>query len=401
MSLEHVLIDTPSGLANLLSKIKNEKMVALDTEFIRETTFYPILELIQVATLHEAWLIDYQAFESRSCPEFEAFKDFMQSPSCLKILHAAQGDQECFYTSLGKVATPSLDTAVAASLCGLGEGIGLGNLVKAVLGVTIKKGHARTNWSVRPLPKQLLEYAVSDVQYLVEVGQKLLGELEKHGRREWALEASARFEVTKLYDPDPKEMADRLFKSGRVDPEAYFVLLELVKWRESRVKEINVPRRRVADDGVLLDLARVRPRDIEHLSSFRGLNRGESKQKGHLILDAIKRGMEQTGDRPKSMPRANPISTDEQRAVDLLKAYVGILADEHRISSGRLLNTADCLALIRSRARSPQEWVEKEILPASALEIVGQELFDFLNGKKALSLDSLSGSPKVKVVKTE
>ncbi len=401
MKPDFELISTPEGLGAILPKIHAAKMVALDTEFIRETTFYPILEIIQVATEHEAWLIDYQAFANRPCAELEAFKKFMRDPSVIKILHAAQGDQECFYTSMGIVASPTLDTAIAASLCGYGEGMGLGNLVKAVLDIQLKKGHARTNWSVRPLPKQLKEYALSDVQYLVRLGNELLAGLDKLGRRQWAFEASSRYEDPKLYDPDPKEMADRLFRSGRVDAESYFVLVELVKWRETRVREIDVPRRRVADDGVLLDLARVKPRDPEHLQSFRGLNRGEAKQKGQLILNAIQRGLEQKGDHPPQAPRANPVTGEEQRAVDLLKAYVGILADENKVASARLLTVADCLALLRSKVESPQEWVKKGILPASAVDLIGQDLFDFLSGKKAISLEAGRSGPRVRVVKTQ
>jgi len=154
------LISTAEQILELVQALKGQEIIAFDTEFIRENTFYPIVEIIQVATETDSWIVDAQAFKKNFKPGaqggydpairplLEVFKD----RSVLKILHAAQGDQECLYTSFGVVAEPVLDTSVAASLCGYGDNIGLGKLLKAVVNVTIKKGHARTNWSVRCHP---------------------------------------------------------------------------------------------------------------------------------------------------------------------------------------------------------------------------------------------------------
>src|SRR6185312_2532005 len=160
MPAHPTLITTAGQIRELADKLKGRDIIAFDTEFIRESTFYPIVEIIQVATDEESWLVDAQAFKKGFRPGprggydpgLEPLLDIFRDKSILKIVHAAQGDQECLYTSFGVLATPSLDTAVAASLCGLGDGIGLSKLLKAVLDVEIKKGHARTNWSVRPLP---------------------------------------------------------------------------------------------------------------------------------------------------------------------------------------------------------------------------------------------------------
>ncbi len=384
----------PDEIAALAKELENEDLISFDTEFIRENTFFPSVELIQVGTRKKSWLIDAQAFRGKQAPGLKPLLDIFQNPKILKILHAAQGDQECLFTSYGVVAKPSFDTAVGAALCGMGDGIGLGNLMKALLGVNLKKGHARTNWAARPLPKQLLEYAHSDVQYLVNAADELLSRLEKAGRREWALELSAKWEDEKLYQPDPEGMVQKLAKNGRIDGKSYVALLELMRWREERVRQLNLPRRWVADDQVLLDLAHVRPKDIEHLSAFRGLNKGEMKASGEKILEALRRAADRKDvDIPKSNRPDHP-NSEEAQVLDLLKTYVGILADREKIALKHLITVAQLLPILRGKFTDPEELVQKGILTAEAARLVGGEILALLNGKRAISVQ---GS-KVKIV---
>src|SRR3954464_14479302 len=219
------LLSTADEILDLAQKLKGSEIIAFDTEFIRESTFFPIVEIIQVATKSESWLVDAQAFKRnyRSGnpqafdPALNPLLSVFTNPKILKIVHAAQGDQECLFTSFGVVASPTLDTAVAASLCGYGDGIGLGKLLKSVLDVVVTKGHARTNWSVRPLPEQLLDYAHADVIYLVNLGRILLAKLDEIGRKKWALELTAQYENMALYHPNFEEIAQKLARSGRLD----------------------------------------------------------------------------------------------------------------------------------------------------------------------------------------
>ncbi|MGZ3709084.1 MAG: ribonuclease D, partial [Bdellovibrionota bacterium] len=339
------LLSTADDIQRLATALRGKKVIAFDTEFIRESTFFPIVEIIQVATDEDSWLVDAQAFKKgfRPGPQggydpgIEPLLEVFKDREILKILHAAQGDQECLFTSFGVVASPSLDTAVAASLCGYGDGVGLSKLLKAVLDVEIKKGHARTNWSVRPLPEQLTVYAHADVEYLVELGQKLMQELDGLGRKPWALELSAKWEDPKLYDADPEGLTLKLARGGRLDKRGYAALVELMRWREARVRQLNLPRRWVADDTVLLDLAHVRPKDMEHLSAFRGLNKGELKNSGEAILSALRRASETEGPSLPRMPKPMIPNTEESQVLDLLKCYLGILADRHRIAAKHLL----------------------------------------------------------------
>jgi ribonuclease D len=387
-------LKTPEEITALALELRKHPIISFDTEFIRENTFYPSVELIQVATLENSWLVDAQAFRGKNLEGLRPLLDVFEDPKILKILHAAQGDQECLYTSYKVVAKPSFDTAVGASLCGYGDGIGLGNLMKAVLNVNLKKGHARTNWAARPLPAQLLEYAHADVEYLVVAAEKLLEKLETLGRKAWALELSSKWEDPALYEPDPEGLAQKLSKSGRMDQKTFGALVELMRWREERVRSLNLPRRWVADDQVLLDLANVKPKDLDHLAAFRGLNKGEIKASGERILAAIRRGVETKDLKAPEAQRTEHPSPEESQALDLMKTYLGILADRERVAMKHLLTTSQLLPLLREKTTRPEDWVEKKLLTSESFRLVGKELWALLQGKRALSVDGR----KIKIV---
>ncbi len=386
MQLHRDLIQTAEQVRALVDELRKEKVIAFDTEFIRESTFYPKVEIIQVATRNDSWIVDAQAFlgKGKSKDGIAPLMDVFTDPGILKILHAAQGDQECIYTAFGTLATPTFDTSVGAALCGYGEAVGLGNLLKSFMGVSIAKGHARTDWTVRPLPVQLIDYALADVQYLVELGEKLLSHLDREGRREWAMELTSRTEDPKVYDSSPEDIAQRLAKSGRLDKKGYAALLELVKWREDRVRLLNLPRRWVADDHVLVDLANVRPKDMTHLSAFRGLSKGEIKNTGEALLAAIRRGVEATDVVAPRFPR-NEVATDEESQImEVLKCYLGILSTKHKVATKHLLTVGQLLAVLRSGAKSPEELVQAGLLTQGASKLVGEELLALIDGKRAL-----------------
>lgn len=386
------LLSTADEISQLAAILSQHPVIAFDTEFIRESTFYPIVEIIQVATETESWLVDAQAFKRKfkgqGAQAYDSALDpllaVFSNPQILKIVHAAQGDQECLYTSFGRVASPTLDTAVAASLCGHGDGLGLGKLVQLVLNVTLAKGHARTNWSVRPLPQQLAEYAHSDVIHLVQLGKTLLAELEPLGRKEWALELSAKWENPALYEIDIEKMAEKLARGRRMDKTAYLALTRMLKWREDRVRYLNLPRRWVADDHVLLDLAQVRPKDLAHLSSFRGLNKGELKTSGEAILEVLR---EVPDDRNVVVPKPiKPLvpNAEESQVLEVLRCYVNILADQHKVAAKHLMTSHQLLPLLRSHIETKEDLVRLEILSEDAAQLVGEELLAMVHGKRAL-----------------
>jgi len=389
------MIASAEGIEALATELRKHKVIAFDTEFIRESTFYPVVEIIQVATSTDTWLVDAQFFKKKFKsgpqggfdPAIQPLLDVFTDPAILKIAHAIQGDQECLYTSFGVVAKPSFDTAVGASLLGMGDAIGLGKLLQGVLNVIIKKGHARTNWSVRPLPPQLIEYAHADVVHLVELGETLLSELEKLGRKDWSLTLSSKWEDSKLYEIDVEGIAQKLGRGGRMDRKGFAALLEMVRWREMRVRQLNLPRRWVADDNVLVDLANVRPKTVEHLGSFRGLNKGELKNSGEAILQALEKSTHDVVEvsAPKGT-RPDIPSPEEAQVLELLKCFVGILADQHKIAAKHLMTSSQFLPLLRAELKTPVDLVQAGVLSESAALLIGNELIEFMRGNRALSI---------------
>lgn len=381
------LIDSSASITALAKRLQSESIIAIDTEFIREKTFFPTLELIQIASRDESWLIDARAFldkpNGKSLESIQPLLDLFESPKSLKVFHAAQADQECLYTSFGITAHPTLDTALAASLLGYGDNISLRNLLRLALGVRIKKGHARSHWSIRPLPEPLINYAHSDVVHLVELCEKLLKELDAQDRRTWAMALSAELENPAQYEPQPEEIAKRLSKSGRITSKTYPVLVELARWRENRIRRLNIPRKWLMDDGVLLDLAEVRPKDMKHLETFRGIPKNEVSAQGAEILSAIQRGVESQPQKPEKALSNNHTET---RAVELLRCFLEMLAEQHGVASRLLISPRKIQFLFLNRYETVQDLVDQEVLTPEAATLIGEELVSFMQGRCALNL---------------
>lgn len=384
----HELITTPEGAGAVADQIRNTPYLAFDTEFIRESTFFPILEILQIATRDGAWLIDAQAFRRR--PEgLKPILDILLDPATLKIAHSAGGDQECLISAFGIAASPLFDTSIGASLCGYGDGIGLGNLLKLKSKVNIQKGHARTNWGARPLQEQLLQYAIEDVKHLVDLGVGLLEDLETLGRKEWALALSAKLTDVSAFYPSPEELASRLVKAGRIEKKKQGVLLELMKWREGRVRELNIPRRWLADDSVLIDLTHVMPKDMEHLSAFRGLSKGEIQKQGKHLLDAIRVGLEKKDFQlPKAAFNESSASPEESRALELLRCFTSLLCDRQKIALKHVASASQLLVVLRTHAPNLDALRASGVLSAPACDLVGRELVEFMQGRLALSVEN-------------
>src|SRR4051812_5334577 len=226
MSKLHLITD-PKRVEEMANELRNQAVIGIDTEFIRETTFFPKIALIQVASRNQSWLVDPVALDP------EALKPFLEvlcDKKILKVMHAAFADQEVLYWTYGKIAEPVLDTAVAAALCGYGDNVGLAKLAKDVLRIHLHKGRARVKWLARPLPKELLHYAQQDVEFLVNLGGQMEEWLRQKGRWEWALEESQ--VDPSEFDTPPDDIAHRLAKSGQLDESTYLALRELVRWRE-------------------------------------------------------------------------------------------------------------------------------------------------------------------------
>lgn len=388
------LVNTTQEIQQIASTLKDyfyknpeKAQIAYDTEFIRETTFYPKLEILQIAGAEQVWIIDAQAFNKTQLkPLLEIFLD----PGVLKIVHAAHGDQECMWAAYDHLPTPLFDTAIGASLLGFGENVGLSKLLKQTVGVDLMKGYTRTNWSKRPLPDEILQYAALDVQYLVEVKEYLFKKLEKENRVDWALKLSSKYSDERVYDVPPEELTKKIAHSGKFNLKDYGVLLELVRWREARVRELNVPRRWLADDGVLLDLAKIKPKTEEQLKSFRGLSKSEHKKPYcDRILTVIQKAVEADIEIPASIRAKHAQPTlEESRSLELLKVYLGMLSEEIGIASKYLIQSNDLLALLRLRPQTLEELRKSEMVSAHVQNQKLNELYHFLKGDLLLGLSA-------------
>jgi ribonuclease D len=377
------LIQSAKELAKLAEDLASQPVIAFDTEFLRERTFFPQLGLIQVADREHAWLVDPLNLSKR---DLEPLLGVLTDPKILKVAHAVEQDQECFYNGYGIVAAPVLDTAVAAALNGHGDQVGLSTLLRKLLNIRLAKGHTRTDWLKRPLPASMATYALADVEHLVEAAEVLLAELDSHGRREWAMKLSEEVSNPARYNPDPEEMARQLALSRRLDALEYTVLRELVRWREERVRKANVPRRWLAEDQVLVKLASARPTTPEELSNFRGLGSRMRDFGADSLLKAIRRGTAVPPEKRAHPPRRLEPDSEESPALAVLKCFIGLLAGEHQVPVRYLVDSEAYVRLLRGRFKTTGELRKSGLLSPHALDWLGDEIIAFLNGKRALKL---------------
>jgi ribonuclease D len=376
------LISHRDAIREMAETLRRETIIAIDTEFIRETTFYPKVALIQVATRDETWLVD----PVEATPEdLQPLLDVLKDPGILKVMHAAHSDQECFHTAYGMTLTPVIDTAVCAALIGMGDNLGLGRLLKDLMNLNLPKGRARARWLARPLSDELLDYAEQDVAHLVRLGEILIEKLKAKDRFDWALEESV--VDAAQFDPTPLDMAKRVAKSGQVDWNYFPVLVELFAWREDRARHADLPRGWVADNETLVALSKVRPKSIDELRSFRGLKPKEVDRSGNHILDAVKRGLATPRDSyPKVSRTPVPHGEKEELIVDLLQSYVSFLASQHEIANRFLLSSNKAFSAVMHADKPIEAWIADGILSPQAAKLIGEDLKALLSGKRALAV---------------
>lgn len=378
------VIETPAAVEELARRLLGQSIIAFDTEFIREKTFYPQLALIQIADRSESWLIDPLAVSKADmAPLLEIFGD----PEILKIGHALEQDQECLHHAFGIVAKPILDTAIAAALTGRGDQLGLAVLLRKLLKIKLPKGHTRADWLRRPLPAAMATYARGDVDHLVEAAEILLRDLETEGRREWAMALSALWADASRFEPNPDAIATRLANGKNLDSEEFAVLRELLSWRERRVRKADLPRRWLAEDALLVKLSMVRPASKVELSHFRGLGAKLIEREGDDILAAIRRGAELPVEQRPEPPRGSQPDQDEAAAISVLRCFLNLVAREHRVPSRYLIEPNDVIHLLRGRFHSIADLEASGLLKAGSAAWVGEELIAILAGRRALKVE--------------
>jgi ribonuclease D len=336
------LITTTADLADACARLASHPFVTVDTEFLRETTYYPKLCLIQLASPDEAVLVDPLAPELDLAPFF----GLMVDEAVVKVFHAARQDLEIVWM-LGRVLpSPLFDTQVAAMVCGYGDSVGYEQLANDLAKARIDKSSRFTDWSRRPLNEAQLVYAEADVTHLRDIYLALKADLETTGREGWVAEEMAVLNSPATYEVKPENAWLRL--KGRIrKPKELAVLIELAAWREREAQHRDVPRQRVLKDDALMDIVQRAPRSVEALAELRSVPNGfERSRSGGEVLAAIERGLALD---PKTLPR---LERERGRGgngavLDLLKVLLKAVAEAERVAP-KIIASSDDLEAIAS-----------------------------------------------------
>jgi ribonuclease D len=275
------IADTAS-LVQFCEQLHGHPWLALDTEFIRERTYYPRLCLIQIATPDAIACIDPLAEL-----DLQPLLNVLYEPKITKVLHAAQQDLEIFFHLRNSVPSPVFDTQIAATILGQGDQVGYAALAQNLLGVSLDKSQVRTDWSRRPLSPEQLSYAADDVRYLREIYRLQQDQLHARQRLDWLAEDFAKLVDPAQYRPAPQQIWQRVKGHGKLKPAQLVVLQALASWREQEAMQADKPRRWLCDDNLLFDLARLQPKDQAGLDKLRGLSDKLRQRYGTLLLEKI------------------------------------------------------------------------------------------------------------------
>lgn len=373
------LITTTADLAAACKRLSAHAYVTIDTEFVRETTFWPVLCLVQLASDEEALIVDPMAEGIDLTP----LQELLADETTLKVFHAARQDIEIFFKLFGVVPVPVFDTQVAAMVCGFGDSIAYDQLVKRISGAHIDKSLRFTNWALRPLADKHLDYALADVTHLRDVYQHLKTMLEEGGRAHWVQEEMAVLTSPATYDLAPEDAWQRLKLRIR-KPIEFAILKKLAEWREGEARSRNVPRSRVLKDDVIYEAAQSQPADIAAVARLRTLSRGmEKTPAGAAIVAAVTACQALDRSDLPSVPRPPNSPEGTGAAVDLLKVLLKFTADENNVAQ-KILASADHLEQIAIHG----DQADVPAMHGWRRELLGDRALDLLAGKLALSFQN-------------
>ncbi|MGC1711732.1 MAG: ribonuclease D [Methyloceanibacter sp.] len=370
------LISRTDELKEACEKLGRAPFIAVDTEFMREQTFWPKLCLVQIAADGMEVLIDSQAPDLDLTPLF----DLMVNEKVVKVFHSARQDIEIVHHLAGVIPHPIFDTQVAAMVCGFGEAVSYSMLVKRLLNRNLDKTSRFTDWSRRPLSERQLTYALGDVIYLRDLYPKLKAQLDQSERASWLNEEMAVLTDPATYELHPEQAWKRL-KMRITTPKALAVLMELAAWREREAQTQDVPRARILKDEALYDIASQTPRSQEDLGSLRTLHNGFARSsRGRAVLEAVSRGLERD---PKTIPpieRGEPMPPEAQAVVDLLRVLLKATAGRHGVAP-KLIATSDELEEV---ARSDD--IDVPVLRGWRKKLFGDDALALKRGELALAI---------------
>ncbi len=369
-----MIITTTSELAEVCRRCAANPFVTLDTEFIREKTYYPELCLIQLATPDEAVCIDPLAPGLDLSPLF----DLLQDQNVTKVFHAARQDIEIFYHLTGQIPTPLFDTQIAAMVCGYGDNVGYQQLVSDITGVTLDKSMRFTDWSYRPLSAEQITYALHDVTYLRDIYIHFRNELKSSGREAWLAEELEQQNNPATYETDNDDAWQR-FKTPFKKPRQITLFARLCAWREETAKQKNRPRRHILKDEALIELAACAPTEPKDFDALRNLPNGLGRSAwGKEILAVIAAAQsEPVPERFCTWKPQKPLTATQHNMADLFRLLLSVVCADLKVAPRIIATTEDLGKLARGDKDIP-------CMKGWRKEVFGDKALLFKQGKLAL-----------------
>jgi ribonuclease D len=379
------LITESADLAAFCAKVSTSSYVTVDTEFMRDRTYYPQLCLVQVAGPDDAAAIDALAPGIDLSPLLA----LMDNPAILKVFHAARQDLEIFYNLTGRVPTPLFDTQVAAMVCGFGDQVSYETLAAQLSRARIDKSVRFTDWAQRPLSERQVTYALSDVTHLRPAYEALARKLAANGRAGWLQEEMATLLDPATYRLDPEEVWRRMRPRG-AKPKFLAIMKEVTAWREREAQRRDTPRNRVVRDETILDLCAHAPTTLDELARMRGLSKNFADGRlGQELLDAVKRGLAMPQAEIPSLPEGPDLPSGLGPIVELLKVLLKMKCEEHGVAQKLVATTAELERIAASDDDTDipalQGW-RREVFGGAALDLKASKLAFTLKGKKIILL---------------
>jgi len=371
------LITTTQELAGVCARMARHPYVTVDTEFLRETTFWPKLCVVQLATDEEAVAVDALAEGLDLAPFFALMAD----RAVLKVFHAARQDVEIIWNLARLIPAPLFDTQVAAMVCGYGDQVAYGELAQSIAKVTLDKSSRFTDWTRRPLSDAQIDYAIADVTHLRPIYRFLHAKLERTGRLPWLIDEMATLTSAETYAQEPAKAWER-FRHRARKPRDLAVLMEICAWREHEAQSRDVPRSRVLKDDVMIEVALAAPKTVDALGNMRAFPRGMERSKaGSEILAAIERGLARD---PKTLPRIER----ERRGngggatVELLKVLLRQVSERHGVAARMIATIEDLEAIAQN------DDADTQTLKGWRRDLFGARALELKHGKLALTVEN-------------
>lgn len=382
-----MLITDQNTLNDFCASLAGEKFITVDTEFLREKTYYPKLCLIQISSPEgRAAAIDPLAGIDLA-PVFELLLD----PQILKVFHAGRQDLEIFYQLTGQVVAPFFDTQIAAMVCGHGDSVGYENLVRNLLGKSMDKSVQYTNWSNRPLSEKQLGYALGDVIYLVDIYKILSADLQKRGRFEWLLQEEEILADPKTYQ-NPHDEAWKRIKVKSPKPKTLAVLRALAAWRENRAQERDVPRTWILRDDTLADMAAQTPQSPQQLKNIRNMTEDMAfGNLGDTLLKVIKAALDSD---PKTWPkpvRKDSLPPEAAATLDILRMLLKIQCTKNDVATKLVADSDDLEAIALS------DTADVPAMKGWRFEVFGRDALALKKGDLAIGLNGDAQITKYRV----